>query len=150
MTMRKILCAFCLAACAAVASAQPAVRSSLGKEFYCMVMKNSGSSLDGNPEDDCNQSPQYFRVFLSSSFAATATLAITDRSWDTTVEIAPNAVTTVTLPASVEDTSFEIATQQAVHITADTLISVFLIYHKVFSSDSYLALPVSALGNDYV
>jgi len=136
--MRKLLLVVLIVASATVTMAQPIIHSSLGKEFYGMVMKNSGAA-----------GPEYFRVFLSCPFATNAELSITDGSYDTTFAIIPNIVSTVNLPLSVEDTSIEIPTRQAIHVVADTDISVYVIYHKLFSSDSYMALPVESLGSQY-
>ncbi len=117
---------------------QTIVQSSQGKEFYGMVMQNSGA---GDPE--------YFRVFLSCPYSTHAELKITDGSYDTSFAILPNVVSTVNLPLSVEDNTNETPMLQAIHIVADTNISVYVIYHKLYSSDSYMALPVTSLGTDY-
>ena len=103
-----------------------------------MVMKNSGG----------HGAPVFPRLPLLP-LRRDAELSITDGSYDTTFAIAPNVVSTVNLPLIVEDTSKEIPTMQAIHIVADTDISVYVIYHKQFSSDSYLALPVASLGSEY-
>ena len=129
-----------IGAATAFAQSQPTSR---GKEFYCMVMQNAGT-----PE--YFKSTSYFRLFLSSDFATSATISITDGSWSKNVTIAPNVVTTVSLPLSVEDNTHEKATNQAIHIVADTNISAYVIYHKLYSTDSYMALPTDALGYDYV
>ncbi|HZV12322.1 MAG TPA: IgGFc-binding protein, partial [Candidatus Kapabacteria bacterium] len=139
--MKRFVLIICLAAFSTVVYAQT-VRTSRGKEFYGMVMKNSGASTGEN-------TLPYFRVFLSCPVAADASVGITDGSWDTSVAIIPNVVATVELPMSVEDTDNETPEYKAIHIVADTDISVYIIYHKIFSSDSYMALPVTSLGNEY-
>jgi hypothetical protein len=139
--MKRFLLVLWLMIYATVGNSQT-VRTSRGKEFYGMIMKNSGAVGGANTEP-------YFRVFLSSPIAATATVEITDGSFSKNVTITPNVVSTIELPMTAEDSSIEIATKQAIHIVADTDISVYIIYHKIFSSDSYMALPVTSLGNEY-
>ncbi len=133
----KIVSLFILLAGSALAQSPP---TSKGKEFYGMVMQNSGSVGNG----------QYFRVFLSCPYTANAEVSITDGSFDQKYVLTPNVVTTINLPASAEVTTNETPQLKAIHVVADTEISMYVIYHKPFSSDSYLALPVTALGTDYM
>lgn len=144
--MRKLALFLMLAVIAMQSHAQPIVISSLGNEFYCMVMKYSGGGgISSTP---------YIRLFLSSPYNAVATITIENPPFSQTVNIVPNVVTTVELPAAVEvgfaGNSYEVATRQAIHIVADTDISVYEIYHKQFSTDSYMALPVMALGTEHI
>jgi hypothetical protein len=139
--MKKLFLVALLLACTGGAFAQIA-RTSRGKEFYGMIMKNSGATGGANTQP-------YFRVFLSSPIAATATVEITDGSFSKNVTITPNVVSTVQLPFTAEVSNIEIPESKAIHIVADTDISVYIIYHKIFSSDSYMALPVTSLGNEY-
>src|SRR5581483_2669959 len=115
-----------LCAASVQSHAQPQLISSLGKEFYCMVMKFNGGT----------NAPPYIRLFLSSPTAAIATITIESPPFSQTVNIAPNVVTTVELPMGVQDSTYEAATRQAIHIVSDTDIAVYEIYHKQFSTDS--------------
>ncbi len=135
--MRKLWCAAWVAACVAISGAQP-IPTSNGKEFYGMIMQNSGGTAG-----------QYFRVFLSSSVLAHASVVMTDGSFSQNVTINPFTVASVDLPATAEVTSIETPQLKAIHIVSDTDISVTIIYHKQYSTDSYLALPVPALGTQY-
>lgn len=136
----SILCAFVyLAMCIPISVSAQTVPASMGKEFYCMVMQNSG-----------NHPGSYFRIYLSSQISTNAIIEITDSSFSQTITITPNIVSTVDLPLSVEDVTNETPTNQAIHILADNDISVSVMYHKQYSSDSYLAFPVTMLGTDYV
>ncbi len=117
------------------------VATSTGREFYAMVMRYGGSN---------DTTVHYIRAFLSSTCAATARVEVNGIGFSTTVALVPNVVSTVTIPALTEDTSAMRATMQSIHILADTPIAAYVIYHKQFSTDSYLALPVSALGTEYI
>ncbi|HZV13577.1 MAG TPA: hypothetical protein VFA55_10210, partial [Candidatus Kapabacteria bacterium] len=141
--MKKLFLVALMLACTGAAFAQIA-RTSRGKEFYGMIMANSGAGSGENTQP-------YFRVFLSCTVAANATVEMTDGSFSQNVTIAPNVVSTVELPMSAEVTEGENETPElkAVHVVADTDISVYIIYHKIFSSDSYMALPVTSLGSEY-
>lgn len=142
--MRTLIIVAALTLAAYSANAQ-ALRTSRGKEFYCMVMRYNGTpdslgGFDGN---------HYIRVFLSSPYAATAIITVDSPAFQRTAYLVPNVVTSVSLPFEVEDTIPEAVTHQAIHIVADTDITAYVIYHKLYSTDSYMALPVTALGSDY-
>src|SRR5258706_5026516 len=120
--------------------------SSMGKEFFCMVMKYYGTPIQGTDIQYNN----YIRLFLSSPVRARVTISVENPAFLETHILTPNVVETVTLPAEVENIYPETPTRCAIHIVADTDISAYVIYHKQYSTDSYMALPVTALGNQYI
>lgn len=144
--MKRILLWFVVFFLAREASAQIVI-SSLGKEFYCMVMKYYGTPEAGADPFGTNH---YVRVFLSSQFAATVTVQSDNPPFQQTVTLSPNVTTTIELDTAVEVTDAETPSRKSIHIVADTNISAYVIYHKKYSTDSYMALPVTALGSEYI
>lgn len=120
------------------------VKNSEGREFWVCFMKNFR-------ENTTNATPDKLRLqlFLTSSYDAQARIEIDGIGYDTTVRIRANTVLNVALPARVQLKALETAERLAVHITADTAISVYGLNSRFQTTDTYMGLPTTVLGTEY-
>ncbi|MBV9496510.1 MAG: IgGFc-binding protein, partial [Acidobacteria bacterium] len=64
--------------------------------------------------------------------------------------VVPGTTTKVTLPLTLEISSNDLVESKGVHVTSLAPITIHGSCYRTFSSDAYLALPVDAIGTDYV
>lgn len=64
--------------------------------------------------------------------------------------VVPGTTTRVALPLTLELTGNDVVENKGVHVTSLAPITIHGSCYRSFSSDAYLALPVDALGTDYV
>lgn len=89
------------------------------------------------------------QLFLTSSFDATVHIEVESLGYDNTITIKANTVVNVQLPARVQLQAIETPERMAVHVTADTAISVYGLNSRFQTTDTFLGLPVSVLGTEY-
>lgn len=119
-------------------------KNSEGREFWVCFMKNFRDNKN-------NPSPDKLRLqlFLTSSYDAQARIVVDGIGYDSTVRIRANTVVNVALPARVQLRALETAERLAVHITADTTISVYGLNSRYQTTDTYMGLPTTVLGTEY-
>jgi hypothetical protein len=97
-------------------------------------------------------------ITADASAAATGTVTVPGLSWTSSFFAPAGGKTTVIVPSGAEINSNDAVDASShttalasfgVHVTADQPISVSGLLFDEFESDSFLALPVSALGTDY-
>jgi len=122
-------------------------KNSEGKEFWLCFMKNFREA--GSKDLQNTQAELRLQLFLTSSFDATVRIQIEEASYDNTITIKANTVVNIVLPARVQLRAVETPERMAVHVTADTAISVYGLNSRFQTTDTFLGLPVSVLGTEY-
>ncbi len=122
-------------------------KNSEGTEFWLCFMKNYRSVAPTDPQNR----PDFLKLqlFLTSSFDATVRIEIEEIGYENVVEIRANTVVNCIIPPSAILRKNEVAERLAVHITADTTISVYGLNSRYQTTDTFLGLPVSVLGTEY-
>lgn len=123
------------------------VKNSEGKEFWVCFMKNFRESASG--QNSKAQEQLKLQLFLTSSFDARARISIDGLRFDTTMTIRSNTVVNLSIPPSAQLRAAETPERLAVHIVADTTISVYGLNNRYQTTDTYMGLPVQVLGTDY-
>jgi hypothetical protein len=120
-------------------------KNSEGREFWLCFMKNFRSSDDRQNR----QAALKLQLFLTSSHDAKVRIEIDEIGYDNTVDVKANTVVNVQIPAKAQLRAIETAERLAVHITADTAISVYGLNSRFQTTDTFMGLPVSVLGTTY-
>lgn len=121
-------------------------RNSEGREFWLCFMKNfrsAGSDIQNR------QAALRLQLFITSSFDAEVKIEIEEIAYNTTIEVRANTVVPIQIPANAQLRAVETAERLAVHITADTTISVYGLNSRYQTTDTFLGLPISVLGTEY-
>ncbi|MBK6759678.1 MAG: IgGFc-binding protein [Ignavibacteria bacterium] len=122
-------------------------KNSEGREFWLCFMKNFREAGQRDPQN--RQEALRLQLFLTSSFDATVRIEIEEIQYDNTITIKANTVVNVQIPARAQVRAVETGERLAVHVTADTSISVYGLNSRFQTTDTFLGLPVSVLGTDY-
>ncbi|MGH1540586.1 MAG: Ig-like domain-containing protein [Arenicella sp.] len=114
-----------------------------GKDFWLPVTINH--TIDNS----------VYHLFFVSRQDATVTLDMPALGRTETIQLLANEVSTYTIPAADIQQIDGFAVNQllvdhALHATSDKPMTVYVLNQLQFSSDAYLALPVSALGKRYL
>jgi hypothetical protein len=140
--LRLTLVTLLLALCGSPAVAQSGLTSE-GTDFWLAFMPNYLSPADN------------IRLFIASGIHATVHVdayggSVTPQQ-TLKQTLAPNKPWTLSFPSAslVEERMQETAEYKAVHVYSDNPIAVYGFSNVYTTSDSYLALPSSALGTDY-
>ncbi|MCX6140758.1 MAG: IgGFc-binding protein [Candidatus Kapabacteria bacterium] len=148
--MRSLALIVSLLCCVAVMSAgDPSfiTKNSEGREFWLCFMKNFREA--GQKDVQNRQETLRLQLFLTSSFDAVVRIQIEEILYDNTVTIKANTVVNVQIPARAQLRGIEVGERLAVHVTADTAISVYGLNSRFQTTDTFLGLPVSVLGTEY-
>ncbi|MBC8124517.1 MAG: IgGFc-binding protein [Candidatus Kapabacteria bacterium] len=110
-------------------------------------MKNfrEGGQRDGQNRPEALK----LQLFITSSFDATVRIEIEEIMYDNTISVRANTVVNVQIPARAQLHAVETGERLAVHVTADTAISVYGLNSRFQTTDTFLGLPVSVLGLQY-
>ncbi len=120
-------------------------KNSEGREFWLCFMKNFRSSEDRQNK----QAALKLQLFLTSSYDAKVRIEIDEIGYDNTIEVKANTVVNVQIPSKAQLRAVETAERLAVHITADTAISVYGLNSRFQTTDTFMGLPVSVIGTSY-
>lgn len=88
-------------------------------------------------------------LFISGNNDASVTIEIKGLNFVHNVFVPKGTVSNIKIPIEAEITSEEIIEKLAVHIVSDNPISVYGLNRRKQTTDTYLGLPVSVLGNQY-
>jgi RHS repeat-associated protein len=110
-------------------------RSSKGNEFWLMFNEN----LAGNPS-----------LFITSETNASGTVSVPGVQFSQAFSVVAGQIISVTLPTTIFAVGSERIQNVGVHIVADHEITVYGVNFEQFATDAFLALPVSALGKEYI
>ncbi|NTW26473.1 MAG: Ig-like domain-containing protein, partial [Lentimicrobium sp.] len=118
---------------------QSLAQSSLGTEFWIC--------FPANIDQGSNSARQ---LYITAGTASVVNVQIPGLAFSTTVNIPAGTLTTVNLPLTVDVTSNGIVDNKGIHVTSDNPVTVYAMNSRNASTDAYLALPVDALGTDYL
>ena len=146
-TIALLVLLFCIASIQGLArDPEYITRNSEGREFWLCFMKNfrsAGSDIQNR------QAALRLQLFITSSFDAEVKIEIEEIAYNTTIEVRANTVVPIQIPANAQLRAVETAERLAVHITADTTISVYGLNSRYQTTDTFLGLPISVLGTEY-
>ena len=90
-------------------------------------------------------------LYIASENRANVTIAnLLDSSDNQHFTIESGASIERDVDTEIEDRSSELIQHNALHITSDEDISVYVVDHRIGSTDSYMAIPTGFLGKEYV
>lgn len=154
--MKFFLYLFCMVAfCTAPAKTQDIPpyflgNNSTGTEFYFTFL--ASWPVPGGANN--------IKIYISSAVETDVIVEVKGKGYIKKQKTKPNNIIEFTLPPTVAQPYFKTDTdkppveqvykQQAVHIIAKDPITVYGVTRYQYSSDAFLALPVSALGTEYI
>jgi hypothetical protein len=147
--MRRILLSVVIVlVCVTAANAQAptfVTTNSEGKEFWVCFMKNFRDKRQQTDRPD----PLRMQLFITSPVNANVRIEVEGANVNIPLTVPANTVVPVNMPQGVQLSRYETAERLAVHITADTTISVYGLNNRFQTTDTYLGLPTTVLGKDY-
>ncbi|HVZ81118.1 MAG TPA: IgGFc-binding protein [bacterium] len=103
------------------------------------------------PHQTVGNSTQAYQLYISSQTAVSGTVAMSSAGFSQSFTIPAGGMTVIDLPASagpmVPD---NVVTGSGIHVTANGNVAVYGFGYQQYATDAYLALPVSALGSNYM
>jgi hypothetical protein len=121
------------------------IKNGEGKEFYLAFMINF------NDDANSNSHPLENMVFITSDYNANVKIEFSKEQQSQNLKVRAGEVISVRLNRFSQATLFEMEdVGQAIHITADTQISVYGLNRRKQTTDNYLAFPVEVLGTEYM
>lgn len=147
--MRALLTGMLVAVLATSAWAQQAVTgmNSEGREFWLCFMKNFREA--GKNDQAGRQGGLRLQLFVTSSYDAKVRIQIEGIEYDNTITVKANTVVNVQIPAMAQLRSVESPERLAVHVTSDVEIGVYGLSSRYQTTDTFLGLPTTVLGNEY-
>jgi hypothetical protein len=122
------------------------IPSSQGTDFWVSFESNCTFDGCGTPSG-----PGNLYLFISGSTATTGTVTDGAIGFSKTFSVTPGVVTSIQVPSTAEnDTSDSVVANGAVHITASAPVSAYGLNTLEYTTDGYLGLPTSILGNSYL
>ena len=89
-------------------------------------------------------------LFITGDVATTGTVEIPGLSYSMPFVVNPGQVTSVVLPDASEVLTVSVIEQKGIHVTANDPVSVYGLNRELATTDAFLGLPTTALGQDYV
>ena len=121
-------------------------KNSEGKEFWLCFMKNFRA---GETRRQNRPKALRLQLFITSSYNARVKIDIEEIGYENTIDVRANTVVNIQIPARAQVRAVETAERLAVHIVADTAISVYGLNSRFQTTDTFMGLPVSVLGKEY-
>ncbi len=127
------------------------VSTSEGTEFWVCFEKNSFTepSKDAGAKRSTSPEAITLELFLSAGETARVTIEIDGLLFKRTVTVRGGTVENVHIDTAAQIRSSERAERLAVHVTSDKPIGLYGLNHRFMTTDTYLGLPVTALGQEY-
>ncbi len=128
-----------------------AVRAtSEGREFWLCFQKNSIEPERDARTNRINPKEQLFlELFLTSGEDTKVVIEIDGLLFRQEARIRGGTVVNVKIDTAAQLRSSEVPERLAVHITSEKTLSVYGLSHRYQTTDSYMGLPVEALGTEY-
>jgi RHS repeat-associated protein len=111
--------------------------SNVGTDFWVMFPMNLNDGLNTQ------------RIFIASTANTSGTVTIPGLNFNQNFTVAANSVATVTL-GNISSFQSDVIQTRGVHVTAQHPVSVYGLNQRAFSTDGFLALPVTSLGMDHL
>jgi hypothetical protein len=90
------------------------------------------------------------KLFITSELNAVVNVNVVNPAFATVVNVPAGTLSTITMPAGIDITTNGVVENKGIHITSDNPITVYGMSENYATSDAYLALPVDALGTNYL
>lgn len=119
--------------------------TSEGTEFYLCFQRNYKDSRQSRDL----KNDLALELFLTAGADANAEITIDGLGYKRMVKVPGGTVVQVKIDPNAQVTGEEIIQRLAVHIVSDIPVSVYGLNHRFQTTDTYLGLPVSALGFEY-
>jgi IgGFc binding protein/type IX secretion system substrate protein len=125
-------------------------QSNAGKEFF----------MTFHPCWESGGSDNFLKIYVFSDVATTVTVTVPGKGFEQQQKTTPNSVIVFNLPPNIgqpyaktdrqlpEDD--QVWKQYAVHVEADDPVVCYGVTRFQYTSDGYLAIPVHALGKEYI
>ncbi|GBD06531.1 hypothetical protein HRbin21_00325 [bacterium HR21] len=114
--------------------------SSEGREFWLCFQRN---------HEESGNEVLTLMLFLTSRWEALVRVTIPGLGFDTLLQLPARTVVPLAIPPAAELRSSDQVEVRAVHIQADTPVAVYALNRRRQSTDTYMALPLTALGTEY-
>lgn len=147
--MKALVVAAFLVLSAFVASAQtiaPGMNSE-GRDFWLCFMKNFREA--GKNDQAGRQGGLRLQLFVTSNHNATVRIQIEGVEYDQTITVKANTVVNVQIPSSAQLRGVESPERLAVHVTSDSVVGVYGLSSRYQTTDTFLGLPITVLGDEY-
>lgn len=121
------------------------LKSPEGEEFWICFMRNHN-----DPDKITENTKLYLELFITSDKDANILVEIEALNFKEEVFVPANTVRNIKLNPKAQITSSEIIEEgMAVHIKSDTPVTVYGLNRRRLTTDTFLALPTSVIGNLY-
>lgn len=126
------------------------VATSEGTDFWVCFMRNS---IEADRDPITNQVNKQdvvdLQLFIAGSEDCKATIEIDGLLFKREVLLRGGTVVSVKIDTGAQMRSSEKIERLAIHVTATKPVSVYGLNHRFMTTDTYLGLPVTALGYEY-
>ncbi|MCS6808639.1 MAG: IgGFc-binding protein, partial [Bacteroidota bacterium] len=154
-----VLCTLAVSRCPERAHAQSAKQQAMrevvaatseGTEFWVCFQKNGQETELGKRDARVAQRERLTQeLFITSSENAKVRIEIDGLLFRQETRVRAGTVISVRIDTAAQLRSSEVVERLAVHITSDKPISVYGLSHRYQTTDSYMGLPIEALGTEY-
>ncbi len=122
------------------------IMNSEGTEFWLCFMKNF---REEDPNKPGSYEPATLEVFITAEDDADVLLEIPALNFYHRLSVKGGTIRSIPITPEAELDTFPRVKNKALHIKSSTPISVYALNHRIQTTDTYLALPVSVLGTEY-
>lgn len=88
-------------------------------------------------------------VMITSKTSTTGTVSIPLRGFNRSFTVEANNVTLIDMPAFAETIGSERIDNNAIHVTSNNLVSVYIHQYQSFRAEASIVLPTNSISNDY-
>jgi len=151
-TLRATLAAtIILAGSSTLVAQQPlSVPSASGREFWLAFQKNFRDFVvNERTQKQDPAAPLELELHITSSVSASGTLEVPGLGYRRSFTVDPGSVTVVAVPKEAQLRASGVVENLGVHVVTDQPVTIYGLNRRYQSTDSYLAIPVEALGTEY-
>lgn len=124
--------------------------TSEGRDFWVCFQKNSKETEPSKRNArDAQKNQLFLELFITSSEDTKVKVEIEGLLFKQEGRIRGGTVISVKIDTAAQLRSSEIPERMAVHITSEKPVSVYGLSHRFQTTDSFMGLPVEALGKEY-
>jgi hypothetical protein len=120
------------------------MKNPVGQEFWLCFQRNfkeQNTNVESNDLD--------LELFITSDYDAKVKIEIDSLHFILDTLVLAETVVNIKLPSGAQVLGDEIISRQAVHVTANEPISIYCLNRRFQTTDTYLGLPNSVLGESY-
>jgi hypothetical protein len=120
-------------------------QTNVGTDFWLVFNETYPEDFNANPPQSLE-----LQIFISSRSGASGLVEIEGIAFSEEFDVLPGGLITVTVPDNAFIVGSNTVQDLGIHLSADNPISVYGLNQRAFSSDAFLAIPVSAWTSDYL